>query len=178
MMNNLIPEERIESKIYFIKGQKVMLDIDLATLYEVSTKALNQAVKRNKERFPNDFMFQLTWTEVEFLRSQIVILKKSPRSKRGTHVKYLPYVFTENGVAMLSSVLRSKWAIEVNIQIMRAFTNLRKIIARNKDLTYLFKELKQKVNQHDVEIGLIIKAIEKMISTEKKPKGKIGFSNE
>jgi hypothetical protein len=172
MMNNLIPEERIESKIFVIRGQKVMLDIDLAALYEVSTKAFNQAVKRNKERFTNDFMFQLTWTEVECLRSQIVTLKKSKQSKRGTHVKYLPYAFSENGVAMLSSVLRSKWAIEVNIQIMRAF------IARNKDLTYLFKELKQKVNQHDVEIGLIIKAIEKMIATERKPKGKIGFTSD
>ena len=126
-------------------------------------------VRRNEKRFPADFTFQLTRTEYNVLRFQTGMLEK------GKHSKYLPCAFTENGVAMLSSVLRSERAIEVNIQIMRAFTRLRKIIAANKGLTYLFKELKHKVDQHDVEIGLIIKAIEKMIAVDTKPKSKIGF---
>ena len=173
-MNELIPIERVESKIYFIRGQKVMLDRDLSELYGVPTKALNQAVKRNMERFPADFMFQLTWAEAERLRSQFVTLNQA-RQKRGRHIKHLPYAFTEQGVSMLSSVLSSPLAIEINIFIMRAFVRLRKVLTANKDLSYLFKELKHKIDQHDVEIGLVIKAIEKMIAVEKKPKGKFGF---
>jgi len=168
-VREMIPTEKIESRICLIRGQKVMLDRDLASLYEVTTFNLNKAVKRNIKRFPADFMFQLTRTEYNVLRFQTGMLEK------GKHSKYLPYAFTENGVAMLSSVLRSERAIEVNIQIMRAFTRLRKIIAANKGLTYLFKELKHKVDQHDVEIGLIIKAIEKMIAINTKPKRRIGF---
>jgi len=176
-MKDIIPIERIENKIYMIRGQKVMLDFDLAILYGVKTKVFNQAVKRNLNRFPNDFMFTLSKQEIlrmsPFLtscsRSQIVTLK------RGYNIKYPPHAFTENGVAMLSSVLKSERAIEVNIQIMRAFTRLRQLITRNKDLTYLFKELKHKVDQHDTEIGLIIRAIEKMIAIDAKPKSKIGF---
>jgi len=171
-MSNLIPIEKIENKIFLIRGQKVMIDRDLAILYDVTTFNLNKAVKRNIKRFPDDFMFQLTQTEYNTLRFQTGILAK------GQHSKYLPYAFTENGIAMLSSVLRSERAIEVNIQIMRAFTRLRQIIARNKDLSHLFKELKHKVDQHDTEIGLIIKTIEKMIATDVKPKRKIGFLNE
>ena len=169
-MNDLIPLERIEGKIFIVRGQKVMFDFDLARLYGVSTRRLNEQVKRNIERFPADFMFSLTRQEI--LRISQFATSSSVKFSKNVNA------FTENGVAMLSSVLNSEVAIRVNIQIMRAFTNLRKIIARNKDLTYLFKELKQKVNQHDVEIGLIIKAIEKMIATERKPKGKIGFANE
>ena len=170
-MSNLIPTERIENKIYLIRGQKVILDHDLAALYGVATKQLKRQVNRNTKRFPDDFMFQLTKGEHSALRCQIGTLRW------GQHAKYLPYAFTEQGVAMLSSVLNSEKAAEVNIQIMRAFVKLRKVLAANKDLSYLFKELKQKVNQHDVEIGLIIKTIEKMISTEAKTKGKIGFIN-
>ena len=173
-MNNLIPIERIENRIFFIRGQKVMLDFHLANLYGVQTRTLNQAVKRNNKRFPDDFMFQLTWEEAKRLRSQFVILKDS-EIKRGKHIKFLPYVFTENGVAMLSSVLRSEKAIEVNVQIMRAFTRLRQILSKNKDLTYLFRELKHKVDKHDIEIGLVIRTIEKMSAHENKPKRKIGF---
>ena len=114
--------ERIESQIFLVRGQKVMLDIDLASLYEVEAKALNQAVKRNLDRFPTDFMFQLTGEEAERLRSQIVTLKTG----RGQHRKYLPYAFTEQGVAMLSSVLRSRRAVLVNIEIMRAFVRHRR----------------------------------------------------
>jgi phage regulator Rha-like protein len=149
----------------------------LAELYGVSTRVLKQAVRRNRKRFPDDFVFSLSKQEISRLsnfvttssRSQSVTLKK------GQNIKYPPFAFTENGVAMLSSVLHSESAIEVNVQIMRAFTRLRQILAKNKDLTYLFRELKKKVDQHDVEIGLIIRTIEKMIAKEDKPKGKIGF---
>jgi len=176
-MKDLIPIERIENKIYLIREQRMMLDFDLALLYGVETKVLNQAVRRNLNRFPDDFMFTLSKQEIirmsQFAisssRSQFVTLK------RGYNIKYPPHAFTENGVAMLSSVLNSERAIEVNIQIMRAFTRLRQIVTRNKDLTYLFKELKHKVDRHDTEIGLIIRAIEKMIAVETKPKQKIGF---
>lgn len=176
-MNEIIPEERIESKIFSIRGQKVMLDRDLAELYGVPTRALKQAVRRNRRRFPDDFVFSMSKQEIlnwlHFVtgssRSQSVTLK------RGQNIKYPPFAFTENGVAMLSSVLHSEKAIEVNVQIMRAFTRLRQIMVRNKDLTYLFRELKKKVDQHDIEIGLIIRTIEKMIAAEQKPKGRMGF---
>ena len=119
----VIPQEVIENKILLIRSKKVMLDKDLAVLYGVQTRTLNQAVKRNVQRFPEDFMFQLTREEAEkLLRSQFVTLK------RGRHYKYLPYAFTENGVAMLSSILNSEGAIEVNIQIMRTFTRLREML--------------------------------------------------
>jgi len=176
-MKDMIPIGSIENKIHLIREQKVMLDRDLAELYGVPTKVLNQAVRRNQERFPGDFMFQLTWAEAEHLRSQIVTLENIA-SKRGRHIKYLPFAFTEQGVSMLSSVLNSSRAIEINILIMRAFVRLRQVLAANRDLTYLFKELKHKVDQHDTEIGLIIRAIEKMISYKSKPKAKIGFIKE
>ncbi|MBN1594309.1 ORF6N domain-containing protein [candidate division FCPU426 bacterium] len=131
-MAEIIPFETIERKIYFIRGKKVMLDRDLAKLYGVEIKALNQAVKRNKERFPEDFMFQLEKNEDVSLRSQIVTLK------RGEHRKYPSYAFTENGVAMLSSVLRSRSAIQVNIQIMRAFTKIRELMGMHK---HIFRRL-------------------------------------
>ena len=168
-MKDLIPIERIENKIYLIRGQKVMIDKDLAELYGIKPIRLREQVKRNPKRFPVDFMFQLNQQETEALLSQNAI---PSRRELGGH---LPYAFTEHGILMLSSVLNSEKAIEVNIMIMRAFTRLRQIINRNKDLTYLFKELKHKVDRHDVEIGLIIRAIEKMIAANTKPKRKIGF---
>lgn len=122
-------DELLASKIFIIREQKVMLDRDLAELYGVETKVLNQAVRRNMVRFPSDFMFELTQEEYDSLRSQIVTLKK-----RGAHSKYLPNVFTEQGVAMLSSVLRSKQAILVNIQIMRIFTRIRQMIIDNTEV--------------------------------------------
>jgi len=173
-MSSLIPIERIEDKIYLIRGHKVMLDQDLAELYGIETKAFNQSVKRNAERFPADFMFQLNWAEAELSKKEANLRSQTVTSKYGGR-RYLPYAFTENGVAMLSSILSSKQAIEINIQIMRAFTRLRQIIAANKDLSYLFNKLKHKVDQHDVEIGLIILAIEKMIAVDTKPRAKIGF---
>lgn len=169
-MNKLIPLERIENRIYLIRGQRVMIDRDLAELYGVPTKALNQAVRRNEKRFPTDFVFQLNNKEKEELVTNcdhLLGLKYSYRQ---------PLAFTEQGVAMLSSVLNSDKAIEINVLIMRAFVRLRQVLAANKDLSYLFKELKRKVDRHDVEIGLIIRAIEKMIAVDAKPKQKIGFA--
>ena len=128
----VVPRERIESKILFIRGKKVILDAHLAELYGVTTGNLNKAVKRNIDRFPDDFMFQLRKEEYEALRFQFGILK------RGAHAKYLPYVFTEQGVAMLSSVLNSKWAIMVNIQMMRTFTKLRELMITHHLTLYFY----------------------------------------
>src|SRR5688572_21096513 len=125
-----VPSEIIEQKIYLIRGHKVMLDSDLAGLYDVDTKVLNQAVKRNLARFPGDFMFQLTVSEADVLRSQFVTLDAG----RGKHRKYLPYVFTEQGVAMLSSVLKSDRAVIVNVGIMRTFVKLRELIGSHAEL--------------------------------------------
>lgn len=129
-MSGLVSTEYIEKRIFLLRGHKVMLDMDLAELYGVETRVLNQAVNRNKDRFPSDFMFQLTDEESYSLRSQIVILETG----RGRHRKYLPHAFTEQGVAMLSSVPRSKRAVQVNIEIMQAFVRLREILATHKDL--------------------------------------------
>ena len=127
-MNGLVPSERIEKRILILRGQKVMLSTDLAELYEVAPRILAQAAKRNIERFPGDFMFQLNLQEVRGLRSQSVILK------RGQHIKYRPYAFTEHGILMLSSVLQSQRAIQVNIEIMRAFVHLRQLLSTHKDI--------------------------------------------
>lgn len=148
-MDNIIPIDKIESKILLLRGQKVMLDRDLAALYDVETRVLNQAVKRNIERFPKDFMFQLSEFEIDNLvsrnvipssRSQIVTLK----IKRGQNIKYLPYVFTEQGIAMLSSVLKSKKAIKMNIEIMRTFVNIRKFVSSYEGLAMKIAELEKK----------------------------------
>ena len=152
-----------------MRGKRVMLDKDLAELYGVKTKVLNQAIKRNMERFPEDFMFQLTKEEANSLRSQFVTLK------RGEHLKYLPYAFTEQGVAMLSSVLNSKRAIQVNIQIMRIFTKLREVIANNKEIMQKLNQLESKIEKHDSEIQSIFEAIRQLISIPEKQKRKVGF---
>ena len=170
MSVNLIPAERIESKIFLIRGKKVMLDKDLAKLYGVKTKVLNQAVKRNLERFPEYFMFRLTKEEVVSSRSQIVTLKQ------GQNIKYFPYAFTEQGVAMLSSVLNSKRAIQVNIQIMMTFTKLREIIAGNKELAERLNQLEKKIENHDYEIKSIFEAIRQLMVPPERPKRKVGFS--
>ena len=183
-MSKIIIVEHIERKIYFIRGTKVMLSHDLAELYQVKTKVLLQAVKRNKERFPDDFMFQLTWDELEILkpqnptagysrrvlRSQIVTLKQ------GRNIKYLPYAFTEQGVAMLSSVLRSKRAIAVNIVIMRTFAKLREVLLAHKELNKKLADLERKVGRHDEEILAILEAIRQLMAPpSEKPKAPIGF---
>jgi len=181
---NLIPVDRIENKILYLRGQKVMIDYDLAVLYDVPVKRLNEQVKRNLERFPDDFMFQLTKNEANLisqfatsgsvLRSQIATLndknsedKTNSRSQfatlkkgRGEHIKYLPYAFTEQGVAMLSSVLRSKRAIEVNIAIMRIFVNIRKFISTYEGLAMKIAELEKR---YDVKISRIMNIIDELI---------------
>ena len=164
----VIPLERIETRIFLLRGQKMMLSTDLAELYGVEARALTQAVKRNTERFPEDFMFQLTWEEASILKSQSVILK------RGQHIKYLPYAFTEQGVAMLSSVLHSKRAVQVNIEIMRAFVRLRQMLASNAGLARKLAALEKK---YDAQFRVVFDAIrELMTPPEPKKKRPIGFA--
>lgn len=151
-----------------------MLDKDLADLYGIETKAFNKAVKRNKDRFPQDFMFQLTKDEVELLRFQIGTSKRTGRGGR----RYLPYAFTEQGVAMLSSVLNSKRAVHVNIAIMRAFVKLREILSTHKELAHKFKELEGKIEKQDEEIFAIFEAIRQLMSPPEKKRPKIGFKRE
>jgi hypothetical protein len=165
MSNLVIPQEIIERKIYLIRGKKVMLDQDLANLYGVANKALIQAVKRNQERFPEDFMFQLNKDEFKVLRSQIVTSSWGGR-------RYLPYAFTEQGVAMLSSVLRSKRAIMVNIHIMRVFVRLREILASHEDLR---KKIEAMERKYDQKFQVVFKAIRALIDKPNKRIGKIGF---
>jgi phage regulator Rha-like protein len=177
-MKEMIPREIIENKIYLIRGQKVMFDRDLAVLYGVPVKRLNEQVKRNIKRFPADFMFQLTLEESESLRSQIATLDNNhpADSGRGKYSKYLSYAFTEQGVAMLSSVLNSERAIQVNIAIMRVFVNLKKMLSTHKELAVKLKELESKIEKHDEEIQLIFEAIRKLMSPPPEPpKRRIGF---
>ncbi len=167
--SNELSVETIKKLIYIIRGKKVMFDKDLAALYEVPTKALNQAVKRNIERFPEDFMFRLNKQESQlFSRSQSVTLKKS----RGSNVKYSPLVFTEQGIAMLSSVLKSSKAIQMNIQIIRTFTKLREMIDT-------YTELRQKVEEieknNEINFREIFNAIRLLIKQEDKERSDIGF---
>lgn len=169
---SLVRIERIEQAILLIRGHKVMLDSDLAELYGVEVRALVQAVKRNIDRFPEDFMLQLTAKEHEALRSQTVTLKAG----RGQHRKYLPYAFTQEGVAMLSSVLRSKRAVEVNVAIMRAFVRLRNVLASHKEWAAKFVELEQKVSKHDEAIRSIVTAIRELMEPSvEEPKERMGF---
>lgn len=166
-----IPIERIEKAILLIRGERVMLDADLAELYGVTTKALNQAVRRNRNRFPEDFMIQLTRAEVEDLnRSQIVTGSQKHRDPR-----FPPYAFTEQGVAMLSSVLRSQRAVEVNIEIMRAFVRLRKFLAAHKELTAKLTELEGRVATHDRHIRAIFDAIRQLMTPPPAKVKQIGF---
>jgi hypothetical protein len=162
-----VPAERIEQAILLIRGKKVMLDVDLAALYEVETGVLNRAVKRNMDRFPEDFMFQLTLEETERLRCQNGISKTGRGGRR-----YLPYVFTEQGVAMLSSVLRSPRAIQVNIEIMRAFVRLREILATHKELARKLAVLEKK---YDEQFKVVFDAIHALMEPAEKPRKKIGF---
>lgn len=155
----VISAEKIERTIYMIRGQNVMLDSDLAALYGVPIRALNQAVKRNPARFPSDFMFQLTGEEVDTLRSQTVILKKG----RGQHRKYRPYAFTEEGVAMLSSVLKSGRAVQVNIAIMRVFVRLRQVFMSQKDLARKLDEIERKLGEHDHNFQIVFEAIRQLM---------------
>jgi hypothetical protein len=174
---SLIPLERIERSILLIRGHKVMLDRDLAYLYGVTTKVLNQAVKRHADRFPEDFMFQLTMEEARIwweqvrpvrLRSQFVTLK------RGQHIKYRPYAFTEHGILMLSSVLNSERAVQVNIEIMRTFVRLRRILASHADLARKLDALEKK---YDAQFKIVFDAIRQLMAPPEPepPKKRIGF---
>jgi len=163
---SFVPAERIEQSILLIRGHKVMLDRNLAELYGVTTGNLNKAVNRNLDRFPDDFMFQLTPDEYNSLRFQFGILKK------GQHSKYLPYAFTEQGVAMLSSVLRSKRAVQVNIEIMRAFVRLRKMLASNVALARKLAALEKK---YDEQFKVVFNAIRALMAPDEKTRKQIGF---
>ncbi len=169
----LIPVERIEKAILLIRGQNVMLDQNLAQLYDVPTKVLNQAVKRNLSRFPADFMFQLSAEEFENWKSQIVT--SNPGVKMGLRKR--SYAFTEQGVAMLSSVLHSDRAIEVNIAIMRAFVQLREILGTHKDLARKLAELEKKLGEHDEKFQIVFEAIRQLMLPPPQPekKRRIGF---
>ena len=169
-MKDLIPQEVIERKIYLIRGHKVMLSMDLAELYGVPVKRLNEQVKRNIKRFPDDFIFQLNYEEYKILKSQ------SATSRWGGARRANPYAFTEQGVAMLSSVLNSERAIQVNIAIMRAFVKLRQILSTHKELVHKLEELERKIEKHDVDIQSIFGAIRQLMAPPpEKPRRMIGF---
>jgi len=170
-MTQLVPLERIERQIFLIRGRKVMIDTDLAVLYDVPTHRLNEAVKRNRQRFPSDFMFQLARAEVKILTSQIAISSWGGR-------RTLPYVFTEQGVSMLSSVLNSERAISVNIAIMRAFVRLREIMATHVDLARKIDDLEKKFQKHDAQFVAVFDAIRQLIRAPRSPAKKIGFRPE
>jgi hypothetical protein len=161
-----VPAATIERRIFAMRGHIVMLDSDLAKLYQVSTTAFNQGVKRNSDRFPSDFMFQLTSEEAKSLTSQSVILNKvrpdSLKKGRGHHRKYAPYVFTEHGIAMLSSVLRSKRAVQMNIQIIRAFIHLREMLIGHKDLAVRVEKIESANRHHGTMIGVLANEILQM----------------
>jgi len=190
MKKEIIPLQQIAKAIHWVRGEKVLLDFDLATLYGIPTKTLNQAVKRNATRFPEDFMFQLSAEETRFLRSQFVTAKSqaadnqwilpnwsqfvtSSRKHRGR--RYRPYAFTEQGVAMLSSVLNSERAVKVNIAIMRAFVKLRQTLETNRELARKFSELEKRVGKHDEEIDAILEAIRQLMAPPEKARREIGF---
>jgi hypothetical protein len=168
---SLLPTDQIQPLILMVRGHRVLLDRDLALLYGVETKALNQAVRRNRDRFPADFMFQLTAGElVELNRSQIVTGSQKHRDPRSR-----PYAFSEQGVAMLSSVLRSKRAVAVNIEIMRTFVRLREMLASNRELAQKLSELERHLASHDKQIQAIFEAIRQLISPGKTSRRQIGF---
>jgi hypothetical protein len=177
-MNILVPLERIENRIYLIRGEKVMLDKDLAELYGVKTSRLNEQVKRNLGRFPADFMFRLTWREQEELAllDREKNLKSQIATSRWGGRRSPVHVFAESGVAMLSSVLHSERAIQVNIAIMRAFTRLRRLLASNRELGKRIAELERKYSKHEVEISAVFKLLRKLSEpAPERPVKRIGF---
>jgi len=165
-----VSEHIILNKIYIIRDKKVMIDRDLAEMYGVETRVLNQAVKRNSERFPEDFMFRFNEQDFENWKSQVVI---SNKEKMG--IRNMPYAFTEQGVAMLSSVLNSKQAIQVNIQIIRIFTKMRELLLSHKEVLLKLNQLEKKLTQHDDDIAAIFNVLKQLLSPKNKPTQKIGF---
>ena len=168
-MKTIMRQEIIEQNIFLIRGHKVILSTHLAELYKVEVRSLVQAVKRNIERFPKDFMFQLSDRESKNLKSQIVI------SSWGGSRRANPYAFTEQGVAMLSSVLRSKRAVQMNIAIMRTFVKLRLFLSAHKELAHKLSQLERKIEKHDTAIQAIFEAIRRLMSVSEKPKRRVGF---
>lgn len=169
-MKKLILYKIIEKKIFMIRGQRAMLDSDLAKIYGVTTARLNQQVNRNQERFPEDFMFQLTKEEYESLMLQIATSKKGRGGRRK-----LPYVFTEHGAIMLASVLNTIIAVRASIQVVRVFVHLREILSTHKELAYKLNELERKIEKHDDEIRSIFEAIRQLMTPPEKTKRQIGF---
>lgn len=182
MTDHILPQVAIEARIHEIRGKKVMLDRDLAALYEVETRVLNQAVQRNIKRFPDDFMFQLSSDEFDNLKSQLV-------TSSWGGVRKMPYVFTDYGVAMLSGILHSERAIEINIQIMRAFTRLRSLVADNADIRKAIRNIEQRLGAHDQQIQVAFAALKSLMQSKPSapeqiipqvlpPKKKMGFGKE
>ncbi len=167
----IIVDEVVMNKIYIVRGQKVMLDRDLAELYQIETKYLKRQVKRNIERFPDDFMIELTKEEGDSLRCQFGTLK------RGEHIKYLPYAFTEQGVAMLSSVLSSSKAIQVNIQIIRIFTRIRQMLMDNTEIRLAIEKLEKKTDNNTKNIEVVFQYMDELTDKKEisKPRKKIGY---
>jgi hypothetical protein len=190
-MTAIIPIGQVEQRILLIRGQKVMLDADLAELYGVTTKRLNEQVKRNQDRFPEDFLFQLTWEEAANLQSQSVtssgMMRAGLRSqiatlKRGAHHKYRPYAFTEHGAIMAASVLNSERAVKISLYGVRAFVKLREMLGAHKELAGKLAELDRKLNKHDRQIIALVQAIRQLMAPPPdppEPKRKpIGFASE
>ncbi|SOD19689.1 ORF6N domain-containing protein [Pedobacter xixiisoli] len=169
----ILSDDIVVNKIYVIRNQKVMLDRDLAELYGVETKVLKQAVKRNIDRFPEDFMFELTKSEFENWRSQFVT---SNSDKMG--LRYAPFAFTEHGVLMLSSILNSQQAIQVNIQIVRIFTRLRNLLSKHTELKLEIADIKRHLQNHDKNIELVFSYLDKLIDKENQPRKRIGFKSD
>ena len=165
-----IPDEVVMNKIHLIRNHKVMLDMDLAELYQVTSKRLNERVKRNASRFPDDFMFQLTEQEWESLRSQIATSKKGRGGRR-----YAPFAFTEHGVLMLSSVLNSERAVQVNIQIMRIYTKLKGMLLTHKDILLKLEKLERKTSKHDENFKIVFDYLNELLNPKTEPMRKIGF---
>ncbi len=172
-LQSILPDEAVINKIYFIRGKKVMLDRDLAEMYGVETRVLNQAVRRNKDRFPKDFIFQLSDKEFENWKSQLVI---SNSEKMGLRKK--PLAFTEQGVSMLSGVLNSPVAIQVHIQIIRIFTKMRELLLTNKDILLKLEKMEQDVKENKHDIAMIFEALKQLLEPPKQKRRMIGFKQE
>ena len=188
MSKEIIPVSRVAQAIRVFRGEKVLFDSDLASLYGVGTRVLNQAVKRDADRFPRDFMFQLNDEQMEQVSQSVIALRERPTgnevsdssqivmsSRKHRGKRYRHYAFTEQGIAMLSSVLKSERAVKVNIAIMRAFVKLRQTLETNRELAQKFSELEQRVGKHDEEIAAILEAIRQLMAPPEKPRREIGF---
>jgi phage regulator Rha-like protein len=171
---SIIPDDIIMNKIYYIRNQKVMLDSDLADLYQVETKRLKEQVKRNISRFPERFMFELTKQENDLLRSQNATLEK------GAHSKYLPFVFTEHGILMLANVLKSKSAVEVSIRIIDIFVKLRENLADQKELWLQIEKIKNKLDNQDKNMEIVFRYLDELIERKAKPepRKRIGYKSD